>query len=172
MKKTEKIWEEKYIIAKTLFESMEVHIGNDQLIKRFCGTLRNPIIFDNKANNHKIPYILQKITTDTTDDHLIGMSNAVLYIFKNKIYKRWKSADDFRTTIRALQPLLKISKELNNSETYKKGWQFDGTNINECIKWNNKLKKVSINHLIDINGVQTPVDDVWNEWYVQYSNFL
>jgi hypothetical protein len=172
MKKTEKIWEEKYIIAKTFFESMEVHSDNEQLIKRFCGTLRNPIIFDNKSNSHKIPYILQNITTSTVDDHLIGMSNAVLYIFKNEVYKRWKSPDDFKKTIRALQPLLKISTNLNNSEDYKCAWQFDETNINDCIKWNNKLKKVSINHLIDSNGIQKPVDDVWNEWYEQYSDFL
>ncbi len=65
-----------------------------------------------------------------------------------------------------------MPKTLNDKGSYKNGWQFDVTNINECIKWDVKLKREDINHLIDESGNQISVEDVWNEWYEQYSDFL
>jgi hypothetical protein len=99
------------------------------------------------------------------------MSNIVLYIFKNKIYKRWKSVEDFKKSIKALQVLLKIPKSLNNKGSYK-SWQFDVDNINECIRWDIKLKNENINHLISKNGDKVSIDEVWNNWFEEYSDFL
>lgn len=173
---TEK-WEHQYIISKTLLESMEPYEDNDQLIRSFCVGLRNPIVFDNHVNEayHNLPYKLEdcdKNDGPLTNDHLIGISNIVLYIFKNKIYKRWNSVEDFKTTLKAFQVLLQVPKTLNDKGSYKHGWQFDVTNINECIKWDVKLKNESISYLVDASGNQVSVDDVWSEWYEQYSDFL
>lgn len=176
---TEK-WDHQYIIAKTLLESMEPYEDNDQLIRSFCVGLRNPIVFDNQVSEayHNLPYQLEdcvdpeNVVGPLTDDHLIGISNIVLYIFKNKIYKRWKSVEDFKTTLKAFQVLLTVPKTLNDKGSYKNGWQFDVTTISECIKWDVKLKNEDITYLIDNTGTQVSVEDVWNEWYQQYSDFL
>ena len=168
-------WNHQYIIAKSLLESMEPYENDDQLIRSFCVGLRNPVIFDNQVTDayHNLPYQLEDCGDGPlTDDHLIGISNIVLYIFKNKIYKRWNSVEDFKTTLKAFQVLLTIPKSLNDKGSYKNGWQFDVTNINECIKWDVKLKREDINHLIDESGNQISVDHVWNEWHQQYSDFL
>jgi len=168
-------WNHQYIIAKSLLESMEPYENDDHLIRSFCVGLRNPIIFDNQVTDayYNLPYQLEDCGDGPlTDDHLIGISNIVLYIFKNKIYKRWNSVEDFKTTLKAFQVLLTIPKSLNDKGSYKNGWQFDVTNINECIKWDVKLKREDINHLIDESGNQISVDHVWNEWHQQYSDFL
>lgn len=177
MARSSEKWEHQYIIAKTLLESMEVYEDNDELIRSFCVGLRNPIIFDNQLveTSYKLPYKLEdcnNVVGPLTDDHLIGISNIVLYIFKNKIYKRWNSVDDFKTTLKAFQVLLTVPKTLNDKGSYKNGWQFDVTNISECIKWDVKLKNEDIDYLIDNTGTQISVEDVWNEWYQQYSDFL
>ena len=180
MARTTEKWEHQYIIAKTLLESMEPYEDNDQLVRSFCVGLRNPIVFDNQVTEayHNLPYQLEDcinpdaISGPLTDDHLIGISNIVLYIFKNKIYKRWNSVEDFKTTLKAFQVLLTVPKTLNDKGSYKHGWQFDVTTINECIKWDVKLKNESITHLIDETGNQVSVEDVWSEWYGQYSDFL
>jgi hypothetical protein len=99
MARTTEKWEHQYIIAKTLLESMEPYEDNDQLVRSFCVGLRNPIVFDNQVSEayHNLPYKLEdcvdpeNVIGPLTDDHLIGISNIVLYIFKNKIYKRWNS---------------------------------------------------------------------------------
>ena len=176
---TEK-WQHQFIIAKTLLESMEPFKDNDDLIRSFCVGLRNPIVFDNQVTEayHFLPYKLEdcvdseNVTGPLTEDHLIGISNIVLYIFKNEVYKRWNTVEDFKRTLKAFQVLLTVPKTLNDKGSYKNGWQFDVTNINECIKWNVKLKREDINHLIDGSGNQISVDHVWNEWHQQYSDFL
>jgi len=167
-------WQHQYIISKTLLESMEPYENDDNLIRSFCVALRNPIVFDNQVTEvcHNLPYKLDSDDNgQTSKDHLIGMSNIVLYIFKNKIYKRWKSVEDFKKSIKALQVLLKIPKSLNNKGSYK-SWQFDVDNINECIRWDIKLKNENINHLISKNGDKVSIDEVWNNWFEEYSDFL
>jgi len=167
MARSEEKWNHQFIIAKTLLESMEQFEDDDKLVRSFCVGLRNPIIFDNQVTEayHKLPHKLSEysFTGPLTEDHLIGSSNIVLYIFKNKIYKRWNSIEDFKTTLKAFQVLLTIPKSLNDKGSYKHGWQFDVSNINECIKWDVKLKTESIDYLIDETGNRVSVDNVWNE---------
>ena len=106
-----------------------------------------------------------------TKDHLVGMSNIVLYIYKNKIYERWNSVSDFISTLKALQVLLPLPKSLNDKGTFK-SWQFDITNINECIKWYRKLQNENILFLNDKNGNLVSVMDVYNEWYQNNKSYL
>ena len=109
MARSEEKWNHQFIIAKTLLESMEQFEDDDKLVRSFCVGLRNPIIFDNQVTEayHNLPYHLEDyidgVTGPLTDDHLIGISNIVLYIFKNKIYKRWNSIEDFKTTLKAFR---------------------------------------------------------------------
>ncbi len=180
MARSEEKWNHQFIIAKTLLESMEKFEDDDDLVRSFCVGLRNPIVFDNQVAeaHHYLPYQLEECIDPTnvvgplTGDHLIGISNIVLYIFKNKTYKKWETVEDFKMTLKAFQVLLTIPKSLNDKGSYKHGWQFDVTNINECIKWNVKLKTESIDYLIDETGNRVSVDHVWSEWYEQYSDFL
>jgi hypothetical protein len=94
-----------------------------------------------------------------------------LYIHKNKINERWQNVDDFVNTLRALQVLLQMPKCLNDKGSFK-SWQFDIQNIDDCIKWNDKLKREGITQLKGINGTVESVDDVWNTWYNQFKNYL
>mgnify|MGYP003349746244 CR=1 FL=1 len=145
--------EHQFIIAKTLLESMEQFRDNDELVRSFCVGLRNPVIFDNQVSEafYTLPYKMELDNQNSgplTEDHLIGISNIVLYIFKNEIYKRWNNVEDFKKTLKTFQVLLTVPKSLNDKGSYKYGWQFDVDNINECIKWDVKLKNENIRPLI------------------------
>ena len=89
----------------------------------------------------------------------------------NKIHKRWNNSEDFIRTLKALQVLLPLPKSLNDSGSFK-SWQFDITNINDCIQWNKKLKNEGITHVYNKNNQQVLVDDVWAEWYENNKSFL
>jgi len=171
--RTSEKWEHQFTIAKTLLNSMDQFSENTNLIRSFCSGLRNPIIFDNnvKETSYKLPYQMDYNGVETTNDHLIGMSNIVLYIFKNKINHRWNDVNDFKQTIKAFQVLLTIPKSLNNKGSFK-SWQFDEVNINKCIKWNDKLKNENINYLINVDGDNVHVDVIWDEWYDKFKEFL
>jgi len=184
-------WNNQFLINQKIFESIAElsELGDDNLIKETCVAFRNPVVFDNQVSNavfelpHYIPANPGDILTLSelkkilkkgeimVKDHLLGMSNIVLYIHKNKINERWQNVDDFITTLKALQVLLPIPKWLNNKGTYK-SWQFDIQNIDDCIKWNDKLKREGITHLNCIDGTISHVDDVWNSWYNQFKNYL
>lgn len=173
--RTAQKWEHQFVIAKTLFQSMEQFEDNDELIRSFSVGLRNPIIFDNFVTDayHNLSYSLTDdlLVGTKTKDHLIGISNIVLYIFKKKIYKKWNTVEDFKTTLKALQVILVVPKSLNDKGTYR-NWQFSLDKINESIFWNNKLKSEGIFNLMDENRNLVSVDDVWNEWYDMYKNYL
>jgi len=179
MARSEEKWNHQFIIAKTLLESMEQFEDDDNLIRSFCVGLRNPIVFDNQVTeaHHYLPYQLEEcINPDEsigplTGDHLIGISNIVLYIFKNKTYKKWETIEDFKTTLKAFQVLLTIPKTLNDKGTYK-AWQFGVSNINDCINWNLKLKREGITELVSESGSKVSVDKVWEDWHNLYSKFL
>ena len=107
-----------------------------------------------------------------THDHLIGMSNIVLYIHKRELNKSWKSPLDFIQTLKALQVLLLMPKSLNDKGSFK-DWQFNYSNIENCIYWNQKLKREGISTLTSENGqFEASVDDIWDEWYNQFKNYL
>lgn len=179
MARSEEKWNHQFIIAKTLLESMEQFEDDDDLIRSFCVGLRNPIVFDNQVSeaHHYLPYQLEEcidpnsVVCPLTGDHLIGISNIVLYIFKNKTYKKWETVEDFKMTLKAFQVLLTIPKSLNDKGSYK-AWQFGVQNINDCINWKLKLQREGIIELINETGSKVSVDDVWDEWYEQYSRFL
>jgi hypothetical protein len=100
------------------------------------------------------------------------MSNIVLYIHKCGLNKTWNSSNDFIQTLKALQVLLLMPKSLNDKGTFK-DWQFDYSNIEDCIYWNKKLKREGITTLTDENGqFEASVDDVCSEWYNQFKNSI
>lgn len=169
-------WENQFKISQKIFESISElsQLNSNGLIRDACVAFRNPVVFDNQVSDavFELPYYIPGNGIEPmTKDHLVGMSNIVLYIYVNKIYQRWNNSDDFINTLKALQVLLRLPKSLNDRGTYK-SWQFDIHNINDCIKWNEKLKNEGITHVSDKNNQQVLVDDVWNEWYQNNKSFL
>jgi len=135
--------------------------------------LRNPIIFDNNIKEVKtyLPYHIKGMRDEKTKDHLIGMSNIVLYIFKNRLHDKWKSVSDFKKTLKSLNVLIPVTKELNDMGVFKNGWKFGYDDIDVCINWNDKLKSVGVTHLIcNKTGIEVCVDKVWGEWYKTFTH--
>jgi hypothetical protein len=163
-------WNEHFIITKGLFylmDSLWSEHENESLIRTAASAFRNPIIFDNKVSGayYKLPYKCGvDVLGKTVDDHLIGISNTVLYIYKKKLYERWVTSNDFKMTLKSLQILLTIPQKLNTSKDFK-SWQFNLNTVDNCIYWNNKLKKNGINYLTSEDGSNISVDEIWNDWY-------
>lgn len=164
--------------AIILFEYMEKFKVSKKQLRKLSVLLRNPIIFCNQTKYIKnvLPYKIENISGKTTLDHLIGISNIVLYIFKNGIYKRWKTVDDMENTLRALNVTLWIPKKLNNKK-YFKNFQFDINNIEKCIYWhkkliNEELKEDKIEYLIDSGGNKISVIDAWSKWYEENKEYI
>jgi hypothetical protein len=169
-------WENQYKISQKIFESLSElsEFNDDVLIRDACVAFRNPVVFDNQVSGavFQLPYFIPGDKGESmTRDHLVGMSNIVLYIFKNKIYERWNSVSDFIETLKSLQVLLVMPKSLNDRGSFK-SWQFDTTNISDCIYWDKKLKNEGINYVMDKNNNQVSVDDIWKEWYENNKRFL
>lgn len=174
--RTTQKWVNQYQISKKCFESIsELGASNDlELIRDACVAFRNPVVFDNQVSAavHELPYCIPgKPGESMTKDHLVGMSNIVLYIYINKIHERWTCPDDFIATLRALQVLLPLPKSLNDRGSFK-SWQFDVQNINDCIHWYKKLQNEGITHLHNQSGKLVPVMDVYTEWYENNKSFL
>jgi hypothetical protein len=91
-------WNNIFLINQKIFESISElsNLGDDSLVKDACVAYRNPVVFDNQVSDavFELPYYIEGNGEAMTQDHLIGMSNIVLYIHKNKINERWKSVDD------------------------------------------------------------------------------
>lgn len=175
-RRTTEKWENQFKISQKIFESISElgQLNDDELIRDACVAFRNPVVFDNQVSDavFELPYFIPGKEGETiTKDHLVGMSNIVLYIYENKIHQRWNTVDDFICTLKALQVLLPLPKTLNDSGTFK-SWQFDRKNINDCIYWNKKLKNEGITHVFDDNHNQVSVDDVWTDWYENNKSFL
>ena len=108
-----------------------------------------------------------------TDDHLIGMSNIVLYIHKKGLHKKWKSVEDFKKTLKALNVLLPIEKTLNNSKKFKHDWNFNYDNIESCIEWDKKLESVGIKELVcDTTKEKISVKKIKELWFEENKNYL
>lgn len=172
-RRSQQKWENQLKISKKIFESIsEIAKSNDyELIRDACVAFRNPVVFDNQVSEafYELPYYIPG--DKMVSDHLVGMSNIVLYIYKNKIFERWNTTDEFIKTLRALQVLLPIPKSLNDKGSFK-SWQFDMNNINECIKWYKKLQNENIKFLNRIDGELVPVMEVYNDWYENNKNYL
>ena len=169
-------WNNQFLINQKIFESISdlSNLGDDKLVQDACIAYRNPVVFDNQVSDaiFELPYYIEGNDGDSmTKDHLIGMSNIVLYIHKNKINDRWKNVDDFVNTLRALQVLLPMPKWLNDKGTFK-SWQFDIQNIDQCINWNDKLIREGITQLNCIDGTIANVNDVWTDWYNKFKDYL
>jgi len=177
MARTKEKWQSSFLIAKQSYQSLaELETqGGLKLLVEACTSYRNPLIFDNNVveASFKLPFYIPGVDNeDMTHDHLIGMSNSVLYIYKKGLFKNWQSPSDFIDTLKAFQVLLWIPKSLNDKGTYK-SWKFDYSNIENCIFWNEKLKREGILTLTAENGkFESSVDEVWQEWYEQYNKFL
>ena len=93
MIRSKKEWENRFHCVKKLMSAMDdlsYEFENNTEILETCATmLRNPVIFDNNVKDVKtqIPYSIENMGKET-EDHLIGISNIVLYIFKKKLHKK------------------------------------------------------------------------------------
>jgi hypothetical protein len=169
-------WTNQFLISQKIFESISDlgKIGGDSLIRDACVAYRNPVVFDNQVSDatFDLPYYIDGSPGESmTKDHLIGTSNIVLYIHKNKINEKWKNIDDFVNTLRALQVLLLMPKSLNDKGSFK-SWQFELHNIDGCIKWNDKLKNEGVFYLKSNSNDLIHVDEVWDIWYNKFKNYL
>jgi len=177
MARTKEKWKSSFSIAKESFRTLSEleNQGGAKLLLEGCVSYRNPIIFDNNVSesSFKLPFYIEGNTGEKmTHDHLIGMSNAVLYMYKRELYKNWQTPSDFINTLKALQVLLWMPKNLNNKGSFK-SWQFDYYNIEDCIYWDKKLKNEGILTLkASNNQFESPVEQVWQSWYNQFSQYL
>jgi hypothetical protein len=171
--RTNEKWDVNFTIAKEVLELTEKHIDDKYYLEQFAILQRNPVIFDNNTKettlllNYKIP---NPEGLEETKDHLLGISNAVLYIIKSQLYKNWNTVDDFKKTIQALQVTVVCPKALNDGGF--KTWIFDYNNIDICIQWNEKLKNHGIYDLINDKGEEKSVDTIWCEWFFKYKKYL
>ena len=171
-------WENIFQCVKrfmSVMDSLSYDFENNSDIIQTCATmLRNPIVFDNnrKEVKNKIPYHIENMNKET-EDHLIGISNIVLYIFKRKLHKKWKNVDDFKKTLKAMNLLLPVEKSVNNSKVFKNGWTFNYDDIESCIFWDKKLESIGITELIcnDTNQ-RVSVKKIREEWYESNKEFL
>ncbi|MFW6225532.1 MAG: hypothetical protein ACOC3V_01070 [bacterium] len=172
--RSDKKWEAQFKIVSDLFYLSEQYKDDVYLLQEYAKAIRNPVVFDNqvKETNCLLDYTIPNIDNDkTTPDHLIGMSNIVLYIIKSKLYQKWKTPDDFKKTLKALQVTIICPKKLNNSKVFK-DWVFKYDDIESSIHWASKLKKNNIEFLLDKDGNQISVDRVWSEWFFINKSYL
>lgn len=155
----------------TLSENFE---NNTEILETYATMLRNPIVFDNNVKEVKteLSYHIENMK-DETKDHLIGISNIVLYIYKKELHKKWNSVEDLKKTLKALNVLLPIEKVLNNSKVFKHGWKFSYDNIESCLDWDKKLISVGITELVcNKTNEKVSVTKIREEWYEANKEYL
>jgi len=169
-------WEMIFKLSVPLLKVSEQFDDKEFYIEKLSKLLRNPIVFDNqvKESTNILPYRIPNLNNDEeTLDHLVGMSNIVLYIIKNKLYDKWQNIDDFKNTLFTLQVLIYCPKNLNNKSKFKKNWLFKYNDVEISVQWNEKLKKYGITDLEDINtGQLVSVDTVYSIWFNQNKKYL
>lgn len=170
--------ENRYQCVKRLMSVMDtlsVDFEGDTKKLQTCATmLRNPIIFDNNVKVVKtiLPYSIENMNKET-EDHLIGISNIVLYMYKRGLHNKWNNVEDFKKTLKALNVLLPIEKSLNNSKVFKHEWSFNYDDIESCINWDKKLESVGITELIcDKTKQKVPASKIREEWYESNKQYL
>ena len=176
--RTKEEWENRYECVKRLMSVMDtlsVDFEGDTKKLEICATmLRNPIIFDNnvKVVKTRLPYSIENMNKET-EDHLIGISNIVLYMYKRKLHKKWHNVEDFKKTLKALNVLLPIEKSLNNTKVFKQEWSFTYNNIESCINWDKKLESVGITELIcNETNQKVSVNKIREDWYESNKEYL
>lgn len=173
MGKIKTSWDTRYHIALQLFTSLEyMETKHPECLEKMCTGLRNPVVFDNDLKS-SISYLDYTVESPDglkmTYDHLIGCSNIIKYIFKHRLYKNWKNGEDFKNCLLSLNVKLKVPKKLNDKKSFKE-WNFPLSNIDQCLRWNLKLKREGIEYLLKDNGEKVLVDDVYNEWKKEILN--
>lgn len=176
--RTKEEWENRYQCVKRLMSVMDTlsvdFEGNNRILETCATMLRNPIIFDNnvKVVKTRLPYSIENMNQET-EDHLIGISNIVLYVYKRKLHNKWNSVEDFKKTLKALNVLLPIEKSLNNSKVFKHEWSFSYDNIESCINWDKKLESVGITELIcNETNEKVSVTKIRETWYKENEEYL
>jgi hypothetical protein len=176
--RTKEEWENRYQCVKRLMSVMDLlsedFEGNNQILETCATMLRNPVIFDNnvKVVKTRLPYSIENMYKET-EDHLIGISNIVLYIYKRGLHRRWESVEDFQKTLRALNVLLPIEKSLNNTKVFKHEWSFSYDSIESCINWDKKLESVGITELVcNETNQKVSVSKIREEWYKLNKEYL
>jgi len=176
--RTKEEWENRYECVKRLMSVMDalsVDFEGDTKKLQTCATmLRNPIIFDNNVKVVKtlLPYSIENMKKET-QDHLIGISNIVLYMYKRRLHNKWNNVEDFKKTLKALNVLLPIEKSLNNTKVFKHEWSFNYDNIESCINWDKKLESVGITELIcDKTKQKVSVSEIKEDWYKSNKEYL
>ena len=176
--RTKEEWEYRYQCVKRMMSVMDSlskdFEGNKQILETCATMLRNPIIFDNnvKVVKTKLPYSIENMNKET-EDHLIGISNIVLYMYKRKLHKKWHNVEDFKKTLKALNVLLPIEKSLNNTKVFKHEWSFTYNNIESCINWDKKLESVGITELIcNETNQKVSVNKIREDWYESNKEYL
>lgn len=183
MARSEKKWLVQYIICVDQLRIASNYMDNQELflekygldykylLEELSKSLRNAIIFDNqvKGSSTTLKYKIPNINNEVMlEDHLIGMSNIVLYIIKNKLYDKWESVQDFKNTLNTLQTLIWCPKSYNNNKNFKKKWLFNYDEIEMCIQWNKKLKDYGIDELEHIEtGELVSVEKVYSIWFTE-----
>lgn len=166
-------WNANYLIIKRICEISEEFENDTYLMEQLAILQRNPIMFDNNTKEtsslleYKVP---NPDGLEETDDHLLGISNTVLYLLKNKLYRNWNSVEDFKDTIRALNVTMTCPKVLNDSGF--KTWMFEHNKVELCIQWNEKLKAHGIHKLVNDKGEEKEVDIIWCEWFFKFKKYL
>ena len=176
--RTNKEWENRFqcvVRMMSIMDSLyEEYVNDDEILKTCATMLRNPIIFDNnvKEVKTKLPFHIENMEKET-EDHLIGISNIVLYIHKRGLHKKWKTVDDFKKTLKALNVLLPIEKSLNNTKVFKHEWSFNYNDIESCIDWDKKLESVGVKELIcNVTKEKIPVTKIKEIWYEENKQYL
>lgn len=138
------------------------------LAENVCIQYRNPVVFDNcniKEFKNHLPYFIFSYDDKYCDDHILGMSNIVKFIYKNGLYKRCENNEEyFLKMFRCLNISIQIPKKLNDKGSFK-NWSFSFNNINDCVNWNLKFKNEGIHSFnLDTGGFIT-VDNAHDKWY-------
>jgi hypothetical protein len=160
--KSKKTLKDRYILAKNFFRILKnKDIEHSNLFHMCIVSLRNPIVFDNDIVDLKttIPFIIDFDNNGKkTQDHLLGSSNIVAFLFKYDILEKCDEIG-FADIFKLLNVQITIPKSLNDKKTFK-DWTF-----NDCLKWNEKLKKEGFIIAKNKKGDEIKIDDIHIEWY-------
>jgi hypothetical protein len=166
-------WNVNYKMVKEICDVADRNRDDKYFLEQFAIAQRNPVMFDNDTKEtsalleYKIP---NPDGLEETKDHLLGISNAVLYMFKSELHKNWNDVEDFKRTIQALNVTIVCPKVLNDGGF--KTWLFDWNKVDVCIQWNHKLRAHGIVNLVNDKGETIDVDTLWCDWHYKYKKYL
>lgn len=171
-RKSEEDWQSDYQFTIDIFSMCEKYEDDQKQLERQISKLRNPVLFDSGLGI-SLPYRIISENKDYMDDHVMGMKNIGMFIFKNKIYKKWKSVQDYKDYLNILLTTIKCPSLINNKKTYKNDWVHNFNDIDDCINWYKKLK---MNGILQLENIKTgeieEVEYVWQKWYETNKQYL